>query len=160
MRIAAVAIEPIIKERVVPLALDEAFRLFTTRMGEWWPLATHSIGETEAATIRFEPIVGGRITEILPDGTEHPWADVLAWDPPERFVVSWHPTVSPEAASMLEVRFRPVPGGTALHLEHRGWEEFGQRQGQELREGYAPGWDIVLGGFTTRADSGVGIEAS
>ncbi|MBT3344031.1 MAG: hypothetical protein HN712_27800 [Gemmatimonadetes bacterium] len=152
MRIAPAPLDPIVKERTVPLELGKAFELFTARIGEWWPLATHSISGSTSSTVRFEPAVGGRIIEALADGTEHAWADVLAWDPPERFVVSWHPNPNPDAASTLEVRFHSVAEGTTIRLEHRGWEEFGQSQGLELREGYTSGWEVVLSGFTHQAD--------
>lgn len=148
MRLAPEPIEPIIKERDVALDIEQAFDLFTRRLGEWWPMATHSMGGSDTATMRFEATVGGRIVEVMEDGTEHIWAVVLAWDPPERLVVSWHPNPEPEAATTLEVRFQSVAEHTALRLEHRGWEEFGQLPGQALRNGYDPGWDAVLTSFT------------
>ena len=154
MRVAPQPIESVIKERVVPVELERAFDLFTTRIGEWWPLASHSIGGADAVNVRFEAAVGGRVVEILQDGTEQVWADVLAWDPPERFVLSWHPNPDPEAASILEVRFRAVSEGTAVWLEHRGWEEFGQQPGRALRDGYESGWDVVLQGLTAQAGAG------
>ena len=33
---AAGSIEPVVKELVVPLTLEQAFELFTTRIAEWW----------------------------------------------------------------------------------------------------------------------------
>jgi hypothetical protein len=151
MKVAPVAILPIIKERTVPLTIDRAFELFTVRMVEWWPLATHSIGGAAAAGIRFEPVVGGRVLEVSQDSTESSWADVIAWDPPERFVLAWHPSLEPEAASIVEIRFHSVTDGTVVHVEHRGWEEFGAEHGEQLRAGYYPGWDMVLAGFTGAA---------
>lgn len=91
--------------------------------------------------------MGGRIVEVHHDGTEDTWADVLAWDPPERFVVAWHPSLTPEAASIIEVRFSSVEQGTALWLERRGWEEFGQQEGEGTRALYDSGWDLVLAAF-------------
>ena len=55
------------------------------------------------------------------------------------------------AATTIEVRFEPVPGGSRLHLEHRDWEAFGEGLGTELRAGYEPGWDMVLAPFEARA---------
>lgn len=91
------------------------------------------------------------MTEVTADGTEHSWADVLAWDPPHRVVLSWHPSVTPAAASRVEVRFRAVDGGTEVLLEHSGWEEFGER-GRQLRDRYDEGWDPVLDRFAGAAD--------
>lgn len=144
------SIQPVIKRRFVPIEPVAAFDLFTARIGEWWPTATHSISGDEVTAVRFEGRVGGRVVETSRDGSEVPWADVLAWDPPRRLVVSWHPNPNPVAASTLEVRFEPVEGGTEVVLEHRGWEEFGVK-GRELRENYQSGWDAVLAPYETAA---------
>lgn len=45
------------------------------------------------------------------------------------------------------MRFSSVEQGTALWLEHRGWEEFGQQEGEGTRALYDPGWDLVLAAF-------------
>ena len=88
------------------------------------------------------------MVEVLDDGTEHSWADVIAWDPPHRFVIAWHPSVEPEAASIVEVRFVAEGDGSRLELEHRGWEEFGD-DGKRLRDEYEMGWEPVLAGYET-----------
>lgn len=142
---SAIQIPPVRKTCNVPLPPERAFDLFTARMGEWWPVETHSIAADAAAvrTLRFEGRVGGRVIEVTADGREHSWADVLAWNPPTRFVLSWHPTVEPLAASRLEVTFRAVEGGTEILLTHSMWEEFGE-DGVRLRDQYDGGWDVVL----------------
>jgi DNA-binding transcriptional ArsR family regulator len=153
MRLAHAITTPVTKTRTVPLPPIAAFELFTRRMGEWWPVATHSIAGEEVATLRFEERVGGRLVEVGNDGSEHSWGEVLAWDPPNRFVISWHPTPTPTAASVLEVRFHAAAdGGTRLELEHRGWEEFGA-EATDLRDRYEPGWDSVLRHFEESASS-------
>lgn len=147
-------IAPVIKSRIVSIPVDQAFELFTRRIGEWWPVATHSIAGAEVAEVRFEERVGGRVVEVTNDGTEHSWADVLAWDPPHRLVLSWHPNPHPVAASMLEVRFQAVAGDrTEVRLEHRGWNEFGDA-GRDIREEYDAGWEVVLKPFEKAARSG------
>jgi hypothetical protein len=92
--------------------------------------------------------VGGRVVEVAVDGSEYVWAEIIAWNPPERFVVAWHPNLNPTAASILEVRFSPNGAGSSLYLEHRGWDEFGER-GLEIRGQYDPGWDRVLSFYET-----------
>ncbi len=151
MRLASTEIEAIRKSRVVPLSPEAAFDLFTARLDTWWPLGRHSIGQEGAASVRFEGQVGGRVVEVLDDGAEHSWADVLAWDPPHRFVIAWHPSVEPDAASIVEVRFSAEGDGTRLELEHRGWEEFGDDDGKRLRDEYDVGWEPVLGGYEAAA---------
>ncbi|RPI04718.1 MAG: ATPase, partial [Actinobacteria bacterium] len=58
----------------VEQSIDEAFALFTERIGTWWPTQTHSIGEERVAEVVFEPRVGGRLIERLDDRTEYAWA--------------------------------------------------------------------------------------
>lgn len=146
---------PIIKTCTVPLGPADAFELFTTRLREWWPTESHSISadiDGEAVRdIRVEGRVGGRVIETAGDGVEYAWAEVLAWEPPSRFVLSWHPTPTPTAASRVEVRFRATPFGTDVELTHSGWEEFGSRAA-ELRTNYDSGWEPVLRRFVTRAE--------
>lgn len=149
MRITHQPIEPIRKRRQVPLQPDRAFDLFTAGMHRWWPLATHSIGGVATTGVRFEGRIGGRVVEVTEEGEEYVWAEVIAWDPPHRFVLAWHPQIDPVAASTLEVVFRPIPSGTEVALQHRGWEEFGEEIGYRLREEYDPGWEMVLAPFET-----------
>lgn len=148
MKRAQHIIEPVRKSRTVALDVAEAFDLFTIRIGSWWPLSGFSISEDPSSRVRFEPRVGGRVVEVTPGGAEHAWADVIAWDPPHRFVLAWHPAVEPEAATILEVRFTSSPeGGTDVELEHRAWEELGDDDGPRVRAGYDSGWDVVLEPF-------------
>jgi len=140
-------IEPILKTRVVPLTVAEAFEMFTARMGDWWPMTSHSISGSADATVRFDGRIGGSVVETAPTGEEWSWAEVTAWDPPHRFVLSWHPHPAPVAASTLDVRFSADGAGCRMDLEHRGWEEFGFEAGTRHREAYDPGWDQVLSPF-------------
>ena len=143
-------IPPIRKTRVVPLTVAEAFELFTVRLGDWWPMTTHSISGSAEAGVRFEGRIGGRVVEVSPSGAEWSWAEVTAWDSPHRFVLSWHPHPAPVAASVLEVRFSADEAGCRIDLEHRGWEAFGFEDGTRHREAYDPGWDEVLSPLTAR----------
>ncbi|MEO1062486.1 MAG: SRPBCC domain-containing protein [Actinomycetota bacterium] len=143
MRRAPDPIAAVRKERAVPLPPERAFELFTTRMGSWWPMLTHSLAGDGATGVRFEGHVGGRVVELTADGVEHVWAVVTTWDPPERLVLSWHPAEEPEAASRVEVRFVATDTGCQLELEHTDFEEHGEI-GRQLRDRYDPGWDEVL----------------
>jgi uncharacterized protein YndB with AHSA1/START domain len=154
-------IAPVTKTRTVPLDIARTFDLFTQQIARWWPVGTHSISADTGAgdpdqivDLRFDGRVGGRVAEVLADGTEHSWADVLAWDPPHRFVLSWHPNPAPVAASRLEVRFAAVEGGTRVDLRHDGWEEFGAGAA-DRRAGYEAGWDPVLDRFADVASLSV-----
>jgi uncharacterized protein YndB with AHSA1/START domain len=144
MRLAAQKIQPIQKTRQVPIPRERAFELFTAELGSWWPLATHSVAEHDATGVRFEGWIGGRVVELTKFGDEYVWAEVIAWDPPFRFALSWHPNPQAEAASILDVRFEATADGTTVQLEHHGWEEFGAVKGQELRGDYDSGWEETL----------------
>lgn len=138
----------------VPLAQEEAFRLFTAGMGSWWPVETHSIGETADLTVEFEGWVGGRMVERSRHGSENSWGEITAWDPPNGFSSTWHPVENwqpGDPLTKLSVRFVPTgDGGTRVELEHSGWEIFGVGAAERVR-GYTGGWDIVLGRFVSRA---------
>jgi hypothetical protein len=146
MTMQATETAPIQKTLLVPLPVEKAFALFTAGMDSWWPYETHSIGGDKVETAVLEARAGGRWYERHPDGTEHDWATVTAWDPPARFAVDWHVSEN-VLGSELEVRFTPEGDETRVELEHRGWE----RCGPGARESYAGGWDHVLGKFTEAA---------
>ena len=131
------------KEVTVPLDPARAFDLFTARIGEWWPLGTHSLHGGEAETAVFEPRAGGRLYERTRAGDECEWARVVAFEPPHRFVLEWRVNRAVPATE-LEVRFTAAAEGTRVELEHRGLE--GDR-----RRKYDTGWDEVLAQFVGAA---------
>jgi hypothetical protein len=147
MRLSTTGIDPVRKNRHVALDKAAAFALFTERIGSWWPLASHSIAGGRVIGVRFEGAVGGRVVELTDEGDGHSWADVIAWDPPHRFALAWHPAESPVAATIVDVRFHEADGGTDVELEHRGWEELGLHDGRARRNDYDSGWDAVLEPF-------------
>lgn len=70
---AASSIAAVRKSVTVPATPDRAFALFTAGFGDWWPLATHSVGTDKAAAVAFGTGVGGIIVETLADGTTSAW---------------------------------------------------------------------------------------
>lgn len=143
-------LEPLRKTRVVPIPPAEAFDLFTARMSSWWPLATHSVFEGKAVRCGFEPRVGGALFEESDAGERSIWGTILAWEPPGRFVVTWHPGRGADTAQELEVRFTSEGNGTRVDLEHRGWQKLGA-EAAATREGYSGGWEGVLAYYVTAA---------
>lgn len=147
----AVKIEPVRKELKVGLNPEQAFRLFTEGIGKWWPLHTHSVGLEDAQTCYFEGRVGGRIMEVLKDGSESEWGRVLAWKPFELVTFQWYPGREPDSAQEVTVTFKNLAsGGTLVELVHTGWETLGDRA-LEVRTGYDSGWDFVLANYIIRA---------
>ena len=139
------------KEIVVNASIDEAFRVFTARFGDFKPREHNLLAEPITETT-FEPRVGGHIIDRAADGSECRWARIVTYDPPNRVVFSWDigPTwqleQNPDNASEVEVQFSADgPDRTRLRLEHRhldrhgpGWE--GVRSGVDS-EG---GWPLYL----------------
>lgn len=137
-------LEPLRKSVTVLRSPAEAFEIFTSGIGRWWPLAQYSVFGSQARTCGIDPVVGGEIYEVRDDGQRCTWGRVLAWEPPHRFVVTWHPGREEDTAQEVEVRFVAEGAATRVELEHRGWAKLGD-QAAERRGGYAEGWDAVLG---------------
>ncbi len=138
------------KQVTVPLSQQQAFALFTERIGEWWPTRTHALAED--ASVVFEPRHGGAVYEVAPDGTRAEWARVTAYDPPRRFVLEWRVSTPSPPYTEVEVRFAADGDATRVELEHRGWERLAER-GHERAASYDTGWDAVLGHYVAAARS-------
>ena len=144
------SIEPVRKTVTVPAAPPRAFDLFTKHIGEWWPLATHSVGTDQAAGVTFGEGPGGQIAETLTDGTTSVWGTVTDWEPPHRVAFTWHAGTPAAEATRVEVTFtEDAPGRTVVLLVHSGWEQ--RPDAASAREGYNTGWDQVIGRFTELA---------
>jgi uncharacterized protein YndB with AHSA1/START domain len=133
----------------VRLGVERAFELFTARMGDWWPTASHSLHGERVAEVVVEPRQGGRVFERTEDGEEADWGGILAWEPPRRLVLEWR--VNPAvAATEVEVRFAAEGDGTRVELVHRGWERLGAAA-DEGRGSYEEGWTTVLARYEDAA---------
>ena len=137
------------KSAVVSAPPERAFQVFTEGIATWWPTETHSVlamnrkaGAPE--TLVFETGPGGRVYERMTTGEEAHWANVIAWDPPNRFVLDWK--LNPkaiDATTEVEVRFAPEGDGTRVELEHRNFERLGEAA-EEAHKGYSEGWPTVF----------------
>lgn len=137
-------LEPLRKSIRVRCGVHAAFRVFTERIGDWWPLAGgYSVFGADAETCRIEPAPGGAILEIARDGRQSVWGRVIDWEPPHRVSFSWHPGRTEDTAQTVELRFTGDGAETQVELEHRDWQKLGD-QAAPMREGYSAGWDAVL----------------
>jgi len=119
-----------------------AFSVWTSGIGTWWP-PDHTVSGRPDLVV-LEPGVGGRLYERDPDGSEHDWGRVTAWEPPDRLAYDWHIGRGPEEATEVEIRFRDLgERGTRIEIEHRGWERMGADAG-ERRDSNRRGWDTLL----------------
>jgi uncharacterized protein YndB with AHSA1/START domain len=144
----------VLAEVVVDAPLERAFSVFTEGFGSFKP-PEHNLLPVEIAETVFEPRVGGHLYDRGVDGSECRWARVLAYEPPNRIVISWD--ISPqwqletdlEKTSEVEVRFySEAPERTRVELEHRNLERHGEGWEGE-REGVASdgGWPLYLQRF-------------
>ena len=150
MNVAAAEALAVKKTVVVAASQAVAFEVFTARLGSWWPMPTHHIGQAECADVRIEPRVGGRWFELGSDGSECDWGRVLAWEPPARVVLAWQLDArfafDESLHTEVEVRFVAVDAGqTRVELEHRGLEAYGP-EALAMRDafGSANGWQGML----------------
>jgi hypothetical protein len=120
---------PIRKTIVVRSDVTHAFETFTGQLAAGWPLVPFSRGGERVTQVRVDPYTGGVITEVWDDGTTRVWGDVLTWDPPASFAMTWNVTGTP---TEVELDFAALgPALTRIQLEHRGWERL---SGAELEE--------------------------
>ena len=147
------------KAVVVNVPIDEAFRGFTDRFGDFKP-AEHNLLSSPITETVFEGRVGGHIYDRAEDGSECHWARILIFEPPTRVVFSWDigPTWQLETnhdnTSEVEVRFTPEGRGvTRIDLEHRGFDRQGAG-GEAMRIAVESpnGWGGILQLFAAEAE--------
>ncbi len=142
---------------VVEAPIETAFAVFTEDFGSFKP-REHNLLAVEIAETVFEARVGGHVYDRGVDGSECHWARVLAYEPPNRVVLSWD--ISPhwqvetdhERTSEVDVRFfAEEPGRTRVELEHRNLDRHGTGW-EQARDGVAgdDGWPLYLRRFDER----------
>jgi uncharacterized protein YndB with AHSA1/START domain len=147
--------ETIVRSQVVVEAtIERAFRVFTDEFGSFKPREHNMLGAEIAETV-FEPRVGGHLYDRGVDGSECRWARVLAYEPPNRVVISWDISpqwqleTDPEKTSEVEVRFiSETAERTRVELEHRNLDRHGDGW-ESVREGVGGdgGWPLYLQRF-------------
>ncbi|NOJ38874.1 SRPBCC family protein [Bradyrhizobium australiense] len=149
---------PICRSVTVTVPPQQAFKVFTSDIGLWWP-ASHKIGKAPFKSAVIEPRTGGRWYEVGDDGSECSWGDVLAWEPPSRLVLAWRIGADWQFDSSLltevEVKFVPTEsGGTRIELEHRLLENMGEGA-EGVRDQFESehGWAGVLNRYAAATKS-------
>jgi uncharacterized protein YndB with AHSA1/START domain len=116
--------EPIRIEFEVACSPAHAFDTWASKTSMWWP-RSHSMSSAPGLVVTFESRPGGRIYERTPDGTEHDWGEVLAWEPPRRLAYLWHLGTDRSLATEVDISFTGGDAGTTVTIVHRGWERLG-----------------------------------
>jgi hypothetical protein len=140
--------EPIRQATTVRSTRAHTFEVFVRRIGDWWPTGSHSLGLDKLVAVHFEQELGGRVYETWADGQQRDWGHVIAWEPPERFTITWN-TLS--EVTEVEVRFHELgPALTRVEVEHRGWERLPAEEviaATTPSRGYSDGWKLILACF-------------
>lgn len=108
---------PVVRAVTVQTPADRAFATFTDRIGEWWPLSTHSPGESLSSDLAFED---AKLVESGPAGT-----------------AVWGTVTGP--VTSIGIDFEESDGQTRVVLTHDGREANGERA-PDVREAMTESW--------------------
>ncbi len=148
--VAALRRPPVRQSTLVRSDVRHTFDTFVRTIGTWWPVDPFSAGKDRVRDIVIERRTGGRVYESWDDGTEVDWGELLAWEPPARFVMTWNGTPVP---TEVELSFAALgPALTRVTVEHRGWEALSDEQlaedcalpGGYSAGSYSTGWARIL----------------
>jgi uncharacterized protein YndB with AHSA1/START domain len=138
----------------VACSVEHAFAVWTSGIDAWWP-RDHTVTADPGLVVVLQGGVGGRIFERTPDGAEHDWGEVTAWEPPTLLAYTWHLGQDLADATDVEVRFGAIgAAATRIDVEHRGWDRLGTR-GEVLRGRNRLGWDAFLSHYVPATAEGV-----
>jgi uncharacterized protein YndB with AHSA1/START domain len=113
---------------LVTVAPEEAFRIFTEEIDQWWRRGLkYRVAGTRRGIIHLEPKVGGRLFESFEVGSKTKVVEtgtVNVWEPPSRLAFEWRAVnFAPAEKTEVEVVFEPSPSGTLVTVTHRGWSK-------------------------------------
>jgi uncharacterized protein YndB with AHSA1/START domain len=152
-----ITIAPVCKTIRVNASAARAFEVFTGGLGRWWPI-DHGVGKTPRKGVAMETRLGGHWYELAEDGTRTNVGTIVAWEPPQRFVMTWdiNSQWKPDTTvgSEVEVRFIAESAGvTRVELEHRRFERMGAEGGAKMRGDVDRGWPGMLERFRAQLES-------
>jgi hypothetical protein len=134
------------------------FETFVARMGAWWPVNPFSAGKDRVRDVTVERRTGGRVYETWADGTQVDWGELLAWEPPRRFAMTW---VIVTAATEVKLTFTELgPALTKVSVVHTGWDKLSDEQlardcalpGGYVGGAFDKGWAFILGRLAEAAE--------
>ena len=145
---------PVRQSIVVEVPIEHAFKVFTEDFGSFKPREHNLLAVPIAETI-FEPRVGGHVYDRGVDGSECRWARVLAYEPPNRLLLTWDISpqwqieTNPDRTSEWEVRFTAeTDSRTRVEIEHRNLERHGEGwEGVRCGVNGDQGWPLYLRRF-------------
>jgi uncharacterized protein YndB with AHSA1/START domain len=152
-----ITIAPVRKTIRVNASAARAFEVFTAGLGKWWP-RDHGIGKLPMKEPVMETRLGGKWYEVAEDGSRADVGEIIVWEPPQRFVMTWdiNSQWKPDTTvgSEVEVRFIAESAGvTRVELEHRRFEQMGAEGGTKMRGDVDRGWPGMLERFRAHLES-------
>ena len=154
---ATVTIAPVRKSIRVNASQADAFDVFTSGLGRWWP-RNMGIGRMPMKAPVMETRLGGRWYELAEDGSQATVGKIIVWEPPQRFVMTWeiNSQWKPDSTIGSEVEVRFIADGanaTRVEVEHRKFEQMGAEAGASMRKDVDGGWPGLLERFKTEAEA-------
>ncbi|CTQ50852.1 ArsR/SmtB family transcription factor [Jannaschia donghaensis] len=126
------------------LSVAETWQLFCEDIAIWWPVARISLSaQNDGAlpqVVVLDAKAGGRLREVLFDGTEGTWATVTAAQRPARIDLDWR--LGTPQGSKVAVILAAEDGGARLTLRQDAESEI-----------VAAMWDMVLERFAAAANA-------
>ncbi len=142
--------EDLHKTVFVPFLPQEAFHLFVSAIGEWWPLSKDTLSgdqpDQRGISLVIEPHAGGHMFELMKDGSHKNWADVMRYKPGEDLLLCWRKGRPVAQMTEVEVVFTPAGSSTKIDLCHRCFKRFGD-EADALQKHYDLAWTKILEGF-------------
>jgi uncharacterized protein YndB with AHSA1/START domain len=150
-------VEPLQDMVTVDLAPDDAFQLFTTGFGSWWP-AEFSWSQPELLqSIGMDCRQGGMLFETGPHGFRIDWGRITSWNPSSSLRFLWQisadrvPVPDPNEASVVTVTFTPTDEGARVEVTHDEWGRHGDGA-QTYRDGFKQAWPMALDRYREAAE--------
>ena len=143
-RVAAAEAAGLRRDVTTRLTPWEAWRLFCEDISIWWPVARVSLSALSDGAlpqvVTLDATAGGRLTEVLFDGSTGDWAQVREVAAPDRIALDW--TLGLAEPSPVTVTFTAEEGGSRVSLTS-----------PDESEAALAIWDAVLDRFAAAANS-------
>jgi hypothetical protein len=140
-----VVAEPITHERALRCTAEQAFHVYTSRIGDWWDPRYTADAET-LETVTIEQRQGGRVFATHSDLGVDDWGEVTVWEPGRRLVHTFTLAQDPAHPSEVAVEFLPAGEGCRVRFAHGGWNEGNAAVRQKFGD-----WDMLLDRFAALA---------
>lgn len=115
------SLEPIIEEYELAVDPRDAFDVYVGHIDRWWD-PRYSTNAHTFESVRFEPHVGGAVSEVHTTGVTHDWGTVTLWEPGRRLAYTSRLGQHGGDSTIVTVSFAArAADGTHLLFEHGGW---------------------------------------